>query len=68
MRYKTQAIIGVCGLIATALFLVVSYAFLTEVSWLIPAFSIPFMVGFAYYSYASLKEGREVRERRKAGR
>jgi CHASE2 domain-containing sensor protein len=68
LRYKTQAIIGVCGLIATALFLVVSYAFLTEVSWLIPAFSIPFMVGFAYYSYASLKEGREVRERRKAGR
>jgi len=68
LRYKTQAIIGVCGLIATALFLVVSYAFMTEVSWLIPAFSIPFMVGFAYYSYASLKEGREVREKRREGR
>ncbi len=68
MRYKSQAIIGVIGLVATALVLVVAYAFMTEVSWLIPAFSIPFMVGFAYYSYASLKEGREVAKKRREGR
>lgn len=68
MRYKSQAYVGVIGLVAVALFLVISYAFMTEVNWLVPAFSIPFMVGFAYYSYASLKEGREVREKRRKGR
>ncbi len=68
MRYKSQAIVGVIGLVAISLFLVLMYAFLTDVNWLVPAFSIPFMVGFAYYSYASLKEGREVAKKRREGR
>ena len=68
MRYKSQAYVGVIGMVALSLFLVVSYAFMKEVHWLIPAFSIPFMLGFAYYSYASLKEGREKRAKRKEER
>jgi len=68
MRYKSQAIIGVCGIVGCSLVLVLSYAFFTNVSWLIPAFTIPFMGGFAYYSYASLKEGKEVRKKRREGR
>lgn len=68
MRYKTQALVGVIGIVFCAIVLIVSYAFFTEVSFLIPAFTIPFMVGFAYYSYASLKEKREKKEKRKQGR
>ena len=68
MRYKSQAIVGVIGLVAIALFLVIMYAFMTDVHYAVPLFSIPFMIGFAYYSYASLKEGREVREKRRAER
>jgi len=68
MKYKSQAYVGVIGLVAIALTLVLVYSFMTDVHYAIPLFSIPFMVGFAYYSYASLKEGREVKEKRKAGR
>ena len=68
MKYKSQAIVGVIGLVGVALALVIVYSFLSDVHYLVPLFSIPFMIGFAYYSYASLKEGREVREKRRAGR
>jgi len=46
MKYITQALIGVCGIIFCALVLLLSYAFFTDVSWIIPAFTIPFMGGF----------------------
>lgn len=66
MKYKTQAMIGVMGIIACALVLILSYAFFTEVHWVVPAFTIPFMGGFAYYSYASLKEKREKKAEKEA--
>ncbi len=68
MRYRSQAIIGVVGVVTLALFLVLIYSFMTEVHFAVPLFSIPFMIGFAYYSYASLKEGREVAKKRREGR
>ena len=68
MRYRSQAIVGVIGLVAVAFVLIMAYAFMTEVHYAIPLFSIPFMLGFAYYSYASLKEGREVAKKRREGR
>jgi len=68
LRYRSQAIIGVIGVVTLALFLVLIYSFMTEVHFAVPLFSIPFMIGFAYYSYASLKEGREVAKKRREGR
>ena len=68
MRYKSQAYVGVIGVIVLALFLVVIYSQMAEVHFAVPLFSIPFMIGFAYYSYASLKEGREVKKKRREGR
>ena len=68
MRYRSQAIIGVIGVVTLALFLVLMYSFMTEVHFAVPLFSIPFMIGFAYYSYASLKEGKEVAKKRREGR
>jgi len=68
LKYKSQAYVGVIGVVALSLFLVVIYSFMSDVHFAIPLFSIPFMIGFAYYSYASLKEGKEVREKRRADR
>jgi len=68
MKYVTQAMIGVSGIIFCALVLVLSYAFFTNVSWIIPAFTIPFRGGFAYYSYASIKEKRQKKAQREAER
>ena len=68
MRYKSQAYVGVIGLVAVALVLVLVYSFMSDVHYMIPLFSIPFMIGFAYYSYASLKEGKEVAKKRREGR
>ena len=68
MKYKSQAYVGVIGVVALSLFLVVIYSFMSDVHFAVPLFSIPFMIGFAYYSYASLKEGKEVREKRRADR
>ncbi len=58
--------IGVMGIIGCALVLVLSYSFFTEVHWVVPAFTIPFMGGFAYYSYASLKEKRQKKVEKEA--
>lgn len=68
MKYKSQAYVGVIGVVSLSLFLVVIYSFMSDVHFAVPLFSIPFMIGFAYYSYASLKEGKEVREKRRADR
>ncbi len=68
MKYRTQAIIGVCGIIACALVLVLAYGFFTEVHWIVPAFTLPFMGGFAYYSWASIKEKRKKKEDRRKGK
>ncbi len=68
MKYKSQAYVGVIGLVAVALALVLVYSFMSDVHYMIPLFSIPFMLGFAYYSYASIKEGREVSAKRKENR
>ena len=68
MKYKSQAYVGVIGVVGLSLFLVVIYSFMSDVHFAVPLFSIPFMIGFAYYSYASLKEGKEVREKRRADR
>lgn len=65
MRYKTQAIIGIIGAVCCGLGIILSYIYLTESTgfwWVIPAFLIPFAIGFSYYAYASMKEKRQKRQ------
>lgn len=62
MRYKTQAIVGIIGAVSCGLGVMISVIFLTERTgfwWTIPAFLIPFMIGFFYYAFASMKEKKE---------
>lgn len=62
MRYKSQAIVGLIGAVFCISGVILSLIFLTESTgfwWVIPAFLIPFMLGFLYYAYASMKEKKE---------
>lgn len=67
MRYKTQALVGIIGAVCCGLGVILAFVYLTESTgfwWVIPAFLVPFMIGFFYYAFASMKEKKEKKQKK----